>query len=230
MLLQPNIEHDEQVAASHLLDLQLGAPCFTIHPIDRDYSERVPSYDCFEWHLDSEVKVGGNEWLDPFYDMLSIELKGVSKIIKRHAEKDLDEQIGQPIQQQLMRRVVNYFAPLDEARPKNTLKAFLEFPVAAYQVVWAVGSVCHHHRNSVTVSRSQAAGDSSSEAVKLILDHSDFRDFSVQPSDDIKGLVLTTIIHNDNFEVYTVASKRSNEISNRGLDAPFLIPGGDNDG
>src|ERR1017187_493582 len=61
--LEPHVEHDEQVAASHLLDLQLGHARLAIGPRNRQHRVGIPAHDRFKGHLHGQIEVRRDQWL-----------------------------------------------------------------------------------------------------------------------------------------------------------------------
>src|SRR5579863_3216190 len=57
VFLQPHIETDEQVAAPHLLDLELRLACPAVAPRNGHRGPRIVPHDHLERDFDSEVEV-----------------------------------------------------------------------------------------------------------------------------------------------------------------------------
>src|SRR4029077_2086559 len=62
--LEPDVEHDEEVAAAHLFHLQLRLAGGAVGPGGGDDGEAVAADDGLEGELDGEVEVLGEERLD----------------------------------------------------------------------------------------------------------------------------------------------------------------------
>src|SRR5580700_6743678 len=59
ILLKPEVEDDEQVAAAHLLDLQFGETSFAIGPAYRNHRVGVAADNRFQRHFHGKVEMRG---------------------------------------------------------------------------------------------------------------------------------------------------------------------------
>ena len=57
ILLKPHVEADEQVAAAHFLDFELGHTMPAIAPRNRDHREAVAAHDRLQRQLDRDIEV-----------------------------------------------------------------------------------------------------------------------------------------------------------------------------
>src|SRR6185312_9291664 len=81
-LLQPDIEHDEEIAAAHLLDLQLGNASRAVVPVDRHGGVGVAARDRLERQLDRDIEVRREERLYPLDHLTPIGLEGVGRVVE----------------------------------------------------------------------------------------------------------------------------------------------------
>ena len=93
ILLQPDIEADEQIAAAHFLDLEFRLASAAVAPGDGDHGEGKSSDDGFERQLDCDVEVGRENRADAIDHSFAIGFEGVGRIVKAVVEEDPHERI-----------------------------------------------------------------------------------------------------------------------------------------
>src|SRR5262245_56396934 len=77
VLLQPAVHHDEEVAAAHLLQLELGLARLAVAPGDRHDGPGVASHRGLQRDLDRQVEVRGEERAAAVDDLAPVRLEGV---------------------------------------------------------------------------------------------------------------------------------------------------------
>ena len=85
--LQPYIQTNEQVTASHFPDLELCFSCSSVAP--RNWNDRpgIASHNRFEGNFDREIEMRRDERSTPVDHRLSISLKRVRGVVQPNAEK-----------------------------------------------------------------------------------------------------------------------------------------------
>ena len=101
VFFQPDVEADEQVAAAHFLDLELGLARAAVAPGDGHDGPGVPAHDGLERQLDGEVEVRRDERAAALDDLAPVGFEGVGGVVERNAEQAPDEEIGQAVDEQL---------------------------------------------------------------------------------------------------------------------------------
>ena len=84
------------------------------------------------------------KWPATFDCAAPIRLERVRKIIQRDAEQDAQKEVCQPIEQQLMDRVIDHGPAPHESRPKNCISAFIKHLPIQHHIATVVGLVGHH--------------------------------------------------------------------------------------
>src|SRR5437879_6524505 len=77
MLLQPQVQHDKQVAAAHFLELQFGNSRCPVGPTDRHHGKGVPPNQRLQRHFHGEVEVRRNQGLHAVDHVAAVALKSV---------------------------------------------------------------------------------------------------------------------------------------------------------
>src|SRR5687767_15625596 len=88
-LLQQDVEHDEEVAAALLFEMQCGDAVAAAAPADGDYLVAVAAHDRLERQLDGEVKVGREQRLAPLEHAGAVALESVGDVVVVEAKEQL---------------------------------------------------------------------------------------------------------------------------------------------
>jgi hypothetical protein len=83
MLFEPEVEADEQIAAAHLLNFELGYAGSAIAPGDGNDGPGVAADDGLQRDFDGEIEVRGEERLATFNDSAAIGLERVGGVVER---------------------------------------------------------------------------------------------------------------------------------------------------
>src|SRR6185437_3207544 len=75
--LEEAIEHDEQIAAAHLAELELGYAGFAVGPRNRHYREAVAADDSLKRQFDGQVEVRRQHRLEPGNHRAPVAFEGV---------------------------------------------------------------------------------------------------------------------------------------------------------
>lgn len=200
VFFQPDIEANEEVAATHFFDLELGHTCAAITPSDRYGGEAEAPDNGFQWEFDRDVEMRGEDRADAIDDFPAIGLEGVRCIIQAVAEEEPDEKICRSVQGELKGWVVDHTAVLDETAPKDALVAFVEFFPVADNIAAVVGFVGHHDDNGVANHGIKATRDGATEAVRSgVFDGTQGRDFCGFALQNLPSGVSGPVIHHNDF-------------------------------
>ena len=88
VFFQPDVAADEEVAAAHFLDLQLGDAGAAIAPGDRHDRPGVAAHDGLERQLDREVEVRRNQGTATVDHRRAIGLEGIGRVVERDVKDD----------------------------------------------------------------------------------------------------------------------------------------------
>ena len=165
VLLEPHVEDDEEVAASHLLDLQLRLAGPPVAPGDRDDGPAVAAHDRLQGQLDEDVEVRGDERLAAVDRRAPVGLERVRGVVERDAEQQPDEEVGQPVEPVLQPRVVDDAPAGDEAAAEDALPALVELAPVADHVAAVVALVRHHDHDRVAGRAVEPVDDGAPEPV-----------------------------------------------------------------
>src|ERR1700761_3227976 len=157
--LKPDIEHDEEVATAHLFHLQLRLAGGAVGPGRGDDGEAVAADDGLQGQLDGQVEVLGEQRLDGFDDLALVCLEGVGGVVVAVPEEHPDELVGEPVDEELQRRIVVDVGAGHEARAEGAVPALFEQPDVANEVARVVGGVSHHDRHRVALEDVEAGPD-----------------------------------------------------------------------
>ena len=150
-----------------------------------------------------------------------------SRMLKKH----LDEQVREPVHEELDAGVVVHPAALDEAAAEDGLVAGVECPPVADGVHRGIRGVGHHDHDGVAPHRVEPAHDRAAEAVRTRAAHrGERRDFPLEGLQHGPGAVAAAVVDHDDF----VRDLRPDEF---GIEGPqggrqggLLVAGRDDDG
>ena len=107
VFLQPDVHADEEIAAPHFLDLQLGHAVLPVAPGDRDHGPGVAPDDGLERQLDRQVEMGRHEGAAALDHAPAVGLEGVRRVVQADVEHHPDEEVRQAVHEELQARVVH---------------------------------------------------------------------------------------------------------------------------
>ncbi len=112
IFFQPNIEADEEVAAAHFLDFELGGAGAAVPPSDGNGGETEATDDGFEREFDRDVEMRGEDGTDAVDDRAAVGFEGVSGVVEAVPEEEPDEKVRGTVEGELEGRVVDHAAML----------------------------------------------------------------------------------------------------------------------
>src|SRR5581483_2164698 len=170
-LLEPQVEDDEEIAAAHFLDAQLGYAGFPVCPGDRNHAIGVAAHNGLQRHLDGQVEVRRNERLHRGNHFTPVYLEGVRNIVEPKSKEHADKEIRQTIQQQFMTRIIDNTRTLDKPGSEHAITAGGKLAIIADKSLWTIGAVTHHDGHRVTGGGIKTGPHSHTESVPaMILD------------------------------------------------------------
>jgi len=138
IFFQPHIEADEEIAAAHFLDLELGGAGAAVAPGDGDGGETEPTDDGFEREFDRDVEVRREDGADAVDDGAAVGFEGVGGVVEAVAKEEADEGICGAVQRELEGRIVDHPAVLEEAAAEDAVVAFVECMPVAHDIATIV--------------------------------------------------------------------------------------------
>lgn len=87
VFFEPHIEDDEEIAAAHFFNFELGEASAAVVPSDGDSGEGVATDEGFEGEFDGDVEVGAKDGVDAFNNAAAVSLEGVGGIIEAVTEE-----------------------------------------------------------------------------------------------------------------------------------------------
>ena len=108
VLLQPDVKADEKIAAAHFFNFQLGRAGAPVAPGDGERGPAKPADDGLERYLHRDVEMRGDERPATLDHFPAISLKGIRGVVEFDAEKNFEEKIRQPIQEQFDLWVIDH--------------------------------------------------------------------------------------------------------------------------
>src|SRR3954468_23503064 len=115
VVLEEDVQDDEQVAAAHLGQAQLGLAVGPIGPRDRQDRVGMAANDGLERQLDGQVEVVGEQRLDVLDHFAPVGLERVGRVVVAVPEEHADAGVDDPVDDELEPRVVHDLAAPDEA-------------------------------------------------------------------------------------------------------------------
>src|SRR5688572_16448947 len=115
ILLQPDVGHDEKVAAPHLGQLEFCNAGSPVSPGDRNRCPRKAPNDGLQGKFDRQVEVRREEWPATVNDFAPVRLEGVGGVVQLDAEHDADDAVCYPVDDTLQWRIVDDAAAFYEA-------------------------------------------------------------------------------------------------------------------
>src|SRR5207249_8884654 len=121
VLLQPDVQADEEIAAAHLLELQLGPAGPPVAPGDRDHRPAEAPHDRLERQLHRQVEVGRDQRPAAVDDLLAIGLERVGRVVQPDGEQRLDEEVRHAVEEPLDPGIVDHPAALLEPAAEHAI-------------------------------------------------------------------------------------------------------------
>ena len=81
MFLQPNVEDDKQIAATHFFDFQLRNACSTVIPTHWNHGIAIAAHNCLQGQFYSQVEVVAEDRLDALDYLATVKLKSISGVV-----------------------------------------------------------------------------------------------------------------------------------------------------
>ena len=125
VFLQPQIEADEEVPATHLLDFQLGLTRSAVAPGNGNRGPRISADDRFERKLDREIEMRREHRHAALDHGAPIRLEGIRGVVERNAKKHPDKQISESVQPQLDPGIINYATAFQKAGAENSIPSLV---------------------------------------------------------------------------------------------------------
>src|SRR5258706_12759714 len=144
IFFEPQVKNDEEIAAAHFLQLQLGNGGLAVSPRNRDGGVGITAHDRLEGQLDRQIEVRRDDRLNARNYFLTVALERICDIVEAEAEGQHDEPIRQSINDQLVPGIPYYLPTRSESRAEHAIESLLDLLVIADQVFGTIGTVCHH--------------------------------------------------------------------------------------
>ena len=232
VFFEPDIEDDEEVAAAHFFDFELGEAGAAVVPGDGDGGEGVAADEGFEGEFDGDVEVGAEDGADAVDDFAAVGFEGVGGVVEAVAEEGADEEVGESVEEELEGWVVDDAAAFGEAGAEDAVDVgVLEFLPVADDIAWVIGLVGHHDDNGVAAEGIKARSDGAAEAVGSgVLKGTEGGDFFFLGLEDGPGGVGGSVVDDENLMGDGVEIQLEVEVLDGGGDAAFFVAGWDDDG
>ena len=166
IFFEPDVEADEEVAAAHFFDLELGGPVAAVAPGDRDDGKTVSAHDGFEGEFDRDVEVRGKDRPHAVNDGLPVGLEGIGRVVEPVVEKDTHEGVRQAVHDEFYGRVINRLPPFDKPASKNAVVSLVEFLPIPEDIFAIIGIVGHHDDNSIAGHGVESSRDCAPDPVR----------------------------------------------------------------
>src|SRR5688500_4439142 len=95
--LDKTVENDEQIARSHLVDLELRYAGRTVDPVVRQDRICISAHNRLERKLNGKIEMVAEDGLDTLDHMATEQLESVRDVVVSQTEQNLNEQVGDAI-------------------------------------------------------------------------------------------------------------------------------------
>ena len=161
----------------------------------------------------------------------AVGLEGVGRVVEAVAETDPNEQVCQPVHEELHARIVDDLAALDETGAEGAIVAFAEDPPVGDGIARGVGGVGHHDDAGVADHVVEPPDDGAAEAVRAgVLRGRESRDLRLQLLEHFPGAVLGAVVDDDDLVWDAFAGKGLEDVSHGAGEGLLLVAGWDDDG
>ena len=177
------------------------------------------------------LKWGEMSGRQPSITSRAVGLEGVGGVVEPDAEQEPEEEIGQPVDDQLDPGIINDPAALDEAAAEDAVPALVQLLPVADHVAAVVRFVGHHdhrrHRPCMLSSPQMMARPKPCRPVFWTGRSSGRR--CLQVLQQLPGPVRAAVVHHDDLVGDALQAQLQVEMLDGRADAPLLIAGGNDD-
>ena len=227
IFLEPEVENDKEVAASHFPDLQFRNSVAAVSPSDGNNRKGVTADDSFEGEFYREVEVGREKRPEAIQASFAVSFECIGCIIQSVAKEHADESIGQSVNRPLNGRVVDRSTALHKPAAKETIVSLVELAPVAGHIPTVVRLIRHHNDRGVPFHFVQALNNCTSKTVWCrVLNRPKVGAGFGDLLEDGQGSVGAAIVDNDNFMGDFFKLKFEVEMLNRRGNATLLVPRG----
>lgn len=97
VFFEPDVQTDEQITATHFFDFELRGAGSAIAPGYGDNFPAVSPDDGFQWNLDGQIEMRGQEWSASTNYRASVCLERIRRIVQIDPEEHAQEKISKSI-------------------------------------------------------------------------------------------------------------------------------------
>ena len=224
VLLQPDVEANEEVAAAHFFYFQLWRAGAPVAPGDGERGPAKAADDGLERYLHRDVEMRGDERPAALDHFPAIGLKGVRRVVEFDAEKNFEEKVGQSIQEQFDLWIIDHASAFDEPAAKNAVVALVQPIPVTNDVARIVGFVRHHDDNRVATHLIEPPGDRAPKSVRPgILGRGQVGNPCAHALENFPGAIRAPVVHHDDLVRDVLETQLNVKMLHRGSDAAFFV-------
>src|SRR5687768_10801438 len=97
-------------------------------------------------------------------DGLAIGFKSIGRVVESNVKEQAQKTIGQTVNPELHRRIIDNAAALDKAAPKDAVITFGELFPVAHHIPTIIGFIRHHDDHGIAANLVQAKNDGATKA------------------------------------------------------------------
>ena len=169
--------------------------------------------------------MGGDQRLAAVDGGLAVGLECVGRIIEAMPEQQPDEAVEDPVQNQLVRRVIDDATTFEKAATEHRVRTLVEKMPIANHVPAIVGFVGHHNYRSISLHRGEAVKDGAADSMPLrILNRVELRDAFFEFGEDLPRAVGTAIINHHDFVRHLIEVQFEVQVFHGTADAALFVP------
>ena len=226
VFFQPQVGADEEIAAAHFFDLQLGLAVLAVLPRNGRNRPGIAAHDGLQWNFHGEIEMRRQQRMTPVDHRAPIGLECVGRVVERNHEKRLDEKVGAPVDEELEARVIDHLPALDETTAKGALIAFVVEQAPVFDgVLGRIGGIGHHDDNGVASTVFEAVNDGATKAMRTGILLRDQRGNlpGAQFLQDCPSAILRTVVHHHDLMRDARSGEGCVNIAQRLGQGPFFV-------
>lgn len=166
ILFQPHIEADKEISTAHFSDGQLSDTMAAIPPGGRYNSPTISADNGLQRQLDRNVKMRRENGAHTIDHRSSVCLESVCRVVQPMLEEDTNESVGESIQDELRKRIVDHAASADEAASEDAIVTRLKLLPVTHHVPAVIRVISHHDHDGVTGHGIQSPDDRPPKSVR----------------------------------------------------------------
>jgi hypothetical protein len=154
----------------------------------------------------------GEKRLYPRDHRTPVAFEGVGHIVGLQSEQQPDEEVREPVQNQLMRRIVDHLGAARETGAEYAVEALVHLAVESDDILGIVGAVRHDDRHAIPVEGVQPGPHREAEPAPILIgDMAQSRELALQRGKFREATIVAVVVHDDDLMQDGVTGQRGDE-------------------